>query len=89
MANGHGGSRPNSGRKSTKAEYIDDGLLSPLQLMLSEMRNESNPMPMRLDIAYKAAPYCSAKLVSQTLDVEGDVSIQLVSYLDHNTDSAD
>ncbi len=76
MANGHGGSRPGSGRKSTKHEYVDDGLQTPLQLMLEQMRDEGVPMNIRLDIAYKAAPYCHARL--QATEFKADVTHEVI-----------
>ena len=85
----HGGKRPGAGRKSTKHEYVDDGLESPLQFMLKQMRNASNSLTFRADMAKAAAPYCSAKLLSQSIDVDGDVTIQLVSYLDPDKNTAD
>jgi len=80
--NNHGGSRPNSGRKSTKHEYIDDGLVTPLMYMLAVMRDEDAPKQARYQAARDCAPYCSAKLVSKHLEVDADVNIELISYLD-------
>ena len=82
MANGHGGVRAGAGRKSTKHEYIDDGLVTPLMFLLDIMRNEAGPMSDRVDAAKAALPYCSARLLSQSLDIEGDIDIRLISYLD-------
>ena len=90
MPGQHGGRRPGSGRKSTKHEYVDDGQLSPLQFLLAVMRDESNPIAQRIDVAKAAAPYCSARLQSITADVDADVAITLVSYLDSSdSDTAD
>ena len=80
--NNHGGHRPNSGRKSTKHEYIDDGLITPLMFMLAIMRDETAPKQARYMAAKDCAPYCHARLQNTQLDVEGDVHIELVSYLD-------
>ena len=82
MANGHGGRREGAGRKSKKHEFQDDGKLSPLQYLLGIMRDESAKHSERVDAAKAALPYCSARLLSQSLDVEGDVSVNLISYLD-------
>jgi len=79
---GHGGKREGAGRKSTKHEYVDDGKLSPLQYMLETLRDTNHPPAVRMDAAKAAAPYCSARLLATTLDVEGDISIQLLSQLD-------
>lgn len=85
----NGGARKGAGRKSKKHEYQDDGLLSPLQFMLQTMRDDNHPHSVRMDAAKSAAPYCSAKLLSQSIDVDADVNIQLVSYLANSTDSSD
>lgn len=82
MANNHGGSRPNSGRKSTKHEFIDDGLVTPLMFMLAVMRDEKLAPSIRYQAAKDCAPYCSARLQSRELTVDADVSIELISYLD-------
>lgn len=93
MADGrakNGGARKGAGRKSTKHEYVDDGQLSPLQLMLGYMRDQAVPINLRLETAYKAAPYCHARLQSITADVDADIAITLVSYLDNSdSDTAD
>lgn len=82
MANGHGGSRAGSGRKSTKHEYMDDGLVSPLQFILAVMRDEKATPAARYMAAKDAAPYCSARLVNKQLDIEHDLDIRLISYLE-------
>ena len=81
MSNGHGGEREGAGRPK-KPRYADDGLLTPLDYMLAELRNESNSKAMRLDIAVKAAPYCHARLQHTDLNASGDLTINLVSQLD-------
>lgn len=68
----HGGARPGSGRKPGGANKIDQesreaalaGGISPLDYMLSVMRNESNDEGRRLDAAKAAAPYLHARLTS-------------------------
>ena len=87
MANGHGGHRANSGRKSTRHEYVDDGELTPLELMLGFMRDHNNDMDARLEVSFKAAPYCHARLQQTQLDVDGEVHIHLLSYLDYEPES--
>ena len=87
MANGHGGHRANSGRKSTRHEYVDDGELTPLELMLGFMRDHDNDMDARLEVSFKAAPYCHARLQNTVLDVEADLHIHLLSYLDYEPES--
>lgn len=61
----HGGSRPGAGRKKNganrlsqeAAEKAADGL-SPLDYLLSVLRNEANELATRVDAAKAAAPYC-------------------------------
>jgi len=83
-----GGKREGAGRpKGARDKPIYDpggeqGKLMPLDLMLSVVRDESAPMSARLEQAKQCAPYCSAKLVSKHLEVDADVNIELISYLD-------
>ena len=83
MANGHGGAREGSGRKRRPA-FQDDGKLLPLQLMLSVVRDTKQPLAIRLTEAHAAAQYCHPRLAHTELDVDADLTIQLVSYLDHD-----
>src|SRR5690349_1327252 len=46
---------------------IESSGLTPLDYMLSVLRNDANDQPTRLDAAHKAAPYVHAKLA--TIDV--------------------
>lgn len=67
-----GGKRPGSGRpkgarnvKTIEQEKaVRESGLTPLDYMLSVMRNEDNELGVRLDAANKAAPYVHAKLAS-------------------------
>ncbi len=67
-----GGKRPGAGRpkgtrnKKTEAQVaaISDSGLTPLDYMLSVMRDETVPRDERLDAAHKAAPYVHAKLAT-------------------------
>lgn len=77
----NGGKRAGAGRKP-KPIQEDDGKLRPVDFLLSQMRNTSNPLPLRIDVAKAAAPYCSAKLVSKDITVDGDLTIELVSHLE-------
>jgi hypothetical protein len=88
---GHGGWRPGSGRKkgsknrhsaaSVKryreiaAEARDAGL-TPLNYMLSIVRDETAPEHRRDEMAYRAAPYCHPKLTSLHAhhDVRGEIA---------------
>ena len=90
MADGrvnNGGRREGAGRKSTRQEYVDDGELTPLELMLTFMRDHNNDMDARLEVAFKAAPYGHARLQNTILDVEADLHIHLLSYLDYEPES--
>lgn len=83
MANGHGGARAGAGRKSTRHEFVPvDGVVTPLEFILAVMADATQLPAVRMDAAKAALPYCSARLQNTILDVEGDLSIQLVSYLD-------
>lgn len=73
-----GGARPGAGRKKgtpnkrtaavTKA--VEESGLTPLEYMLSVMRNETNDPRERLSAAEKAAPYVHAKLSSVELNAK-------------------
>lgn len=66
-----GGARPGAGRKPGGRNKItqeaiakaSDGL-SPLDYMLSVLRDEGQDLSVRLDAAKAAAPYCHAKLAT-------------------------
>ena len=91
MANGHGGQRAGSGRREGRADkpvYVPDpDNLQPLDLMLGFMRDHDNDMDARLEVSFKAAPYCHARLQQTQLDVEADLHIHLLSYLDYEPES--
>jgi hypothetical protein len=67
-----GGSRAGAGRKAgapnkataQQREAIAASGLTPLDYMLSIMRDEENPKDMRLDAANKAAPFVHPKLAA-------------------------
>jgi len=54
---------PNRATVARQQEVSASGL-TPLDYMLSIMRDEQNPKDMRLDAAYKAAPFVHPKLAS-------------------------
>lgn len=83
---GHGGAREGAGRKSTKHEFVDDGELSPLQYLLGLMRNKNTPRRIKIEAAKAALPFCSARLQNTVLEVDADLNISLVSYLDIDPD---
>lgn len=67
-----GGRRPGAGRKKgspnkatiERQKEIADSGLTPLEYMISVMRNESNTLEIRMDAAHKAAPYVHPKLAN-------------------------
>ena len=85
----HGGKREGAGRPRTRNVYVPDGKLTPVEFMLAQMRDDNAPMSVRMDAAKAVAPYTNAKLLSTALEVDGDVSIELVSYLAQSPDTAD
>lgn len=83
MADGrvnNGGAREGAGRKRRPA-YVPDGELTPLDYMISIMRNKRTRRALRMEAAKAAAPYCHARLQNTQLDVEADLSIYLVSQI--------
>lgn len=70
MANGRGGARPNAGRKAgapnKKTQEMQEMVaatgITPLQYLLSVMRDTANEPKERLAAATAAAPYVHAKL---------------------------
>ena len=85
MADGrvnNGGRREGAGRKSTKHEFVDDGLETPLMYMLKVMRAPRSNKMQRMEAAKAAAPYCHSRLQQIDAFVEADLNIMLVSYLD-------
>lgn len=67
-----GGKRENAGRKpgvpnqktQEQVKAIEESGLTPLEYMLSVLRDEEADRTLRLDAANKAAPYVHAKLSS-------------------------
>ena len=67
-----GGARPGAGRKpgtpnkrtAETVKAVEESGLTPLEYMLSVMRDEANEPRDRLSAAEKAAPYVHAKLSS-------------------------
>ena len=81
MANGHGGSRAGSGRKSTKHEFVDDGELTPLVYLLGLLRDTDNKIQTRFEAAKVALPYTSARLISADIQADSELHVYLVSQL--------
>jgi hypothetical protein len=85
-----GGSRAGAGRKAgapnkataQQREAIAASGLTPLDYMLSIMRDEENPKDMRLDAANKAAPYVHPKLASVEHSGPGGGPIEVANISD-------
>ena len=77
----HGGAREGSGRKPgqrnartvEQVERIEASGLTPLDYMLSVLRDKTQEQAIRLDAANKAAPYVHARLSSVEAKVEGEL----------------
>lgn len=69
---------PNRATAAKAAEVAASGL-TPLDFMLSRMRDELAPMDDRFEAAKAAAPYVHAKLaaIDAKVDVEGQLVIQI------------
>jgi hypothetical protein len=75
----HGGARIGAGRKKGAATKLNevaraqalDGGISPLDYLLSVMRDDDNDGHTRLDAAKAAAPYVHAKLSAVDTTVKG------------------
>lgn len=72
-SNGRGGRRPGAGRKKGSAtlktrqkanEILEDGGITPLDYMLSVLRNEELSAEERMDAAKSAAPYVHPRLAA-------------------------
>lgn len=82
-----GGARPGAGRKpgipnkvtqKREAEIAESGL-TPLEYMLSILRDETQDAAARFEAAKQAAPYCHAKLAA--VAVELDVGENLANII--------
>ena len=62
---------PNKATAAKAAEVAASGL-TPLDYMLTVLRNETNTMEVRLDAANKAAPYVHPKLAAVTVGNDPD-----------------
>ena len=86
---GPGGARPNTGGKRAnsgrpkgalnrktreRVEAVEASGLTPLDYMLSVMRDETNAPLVRLDAAKSAAPYVHAKLSTIDAKITGDLA---------------
>ena len=66
---------PNKASAAREAKIAASGL-TPLDYMLTVLRNEENEAPVRLDAAKAAAPYVHAKL--QPVDPNGSTTQLMV-----------
>jgi hypothetical protein len=81
-----GGSREGAGRKpgvpnrrtAEKAAAIEASGLTPLDFMLSVLRNEDNTTEDRMDAAKAAAPYVHAKLASVEHKGDGGGALEVI-----------
>lgn len=69
---------PNKATAAKAAEVAASGL-TPLDFMLSVMRDEGNELDKRMDAAKGAAPYVHAKLaaVDAKLEIDGQIIINV------------
>ena len=88
-----GGNRPGAGRKkgipnrasAAREAAIAASGLTPLEYMLTTMRDETKPVALRLDMAKAAAPYVHPRLASVEQAVQLDLqepSLITVTFVD-------
>ena len=86
----HGGKRQGAGRKVgavTKktrevAEAAATSGLTPLDYMLSILRDDTQPAKMRFEAATAAAPYCHAKLAAVTVGGDPNAPLCVVTKIE-------
>lgn len=84
-----GGARKNAGRKAgsctTKTREIAnkaiEGGITPIEYLLSVMRDVSAEPNVRMDAAKSAAPYVHPRLASENITLSGDNDNPLVTEL--------
>ena len=94
-----GGKRPGAGRPKgalnqktvEQIEAVEEGGITPLDYLLSVMRDEANDVPMRIDAAHKAAPYVHAKLASVDHTSKGEAVVMpsLIQFVGVDGDEGD
>lgn len=74
---------PNKATRTRVAEIEASGL-TPLDYMLSILRDEAGDKAQRLDAAKAAAPYVHAKLSNIEANVQGEVgvSVEIIRFTD-------
>lgn len=83
----HGGPRNGAGRKPGQATKVNqkareqalEGGISPLDYMLSILRDEKVDKAERMDAAKAAAPYVHARLASIEASLDGEVTNYIVA----------
>lgn len=86
----HGGKRDGAGRKAgsitRRTREIAEGALAggitPLDYMLSLLRDEEQDVGVRFEAAKSAAPYIHPRLSTVDATVEGGLRIEIVDDLD-------
>lgn len=71
---------PNKVTADRQSEIAASGL-TPLDYIISVMRDESNPTDLRLDAANKAAPFVHPKLSSIDLEATHDITDTMADVL--------
>ncbi len=84
MANGHGGPRPGAGRKPNsknkatveREKAISESGLTPLEYMLSVLRDDAADEAARMEAAKAAAPYVHPRLQATELNAKVQLSYE-------------
>lgn len=66
--------------------------ISPLEFLLSVMDDADNELPVRMDAAKSAAPYCHQRLAQLAIEHKGEVYVNKVEHVivyPTETDSTD
>ena len=85
MANGHGGARHGSGRRKGVANRMNEeartraaeGGITPLDYLLTLLRDTTQTQEVRVDAAKAAAPYMHARLQATTIKGDKDAPIEI------------
>lgn len=83
MANGHGGSRNNSGRKKKQVapEYQGPDIkdlkgLTPFDLWIAILRDSKSPLPYKLMVCDKLAPFMHARIAPKQQEAgQGELAL--------------
>ncbi len=89
--------RPKGRPRGSSDKVLNTGIvlarrkgISPLEFMLTVMDDTKNELSVRMDAAFKAAPYVHQRLATLALQVSGEVQINKIErsivHID-NTDS--